>query len=245
MRPAFPLLALTLYAPAVFAQDAAVAYLAKQLRTAKDVRVRAQTAVILGGTQKAKSEAVAPLCDGLKDVEAVVRSAAANALGDLGEEPGLACVKLAMADDDANVKSAARKALEKLSTPPVPPGSLYFNVDQVRSDVGDDASALADQLLRQKLSTLGGRMAPLGESKATASALVKARKLRGFLLRPQIKPGNANGLKLEVLVMSYPDQVLQGTFDAKASGGKRESQIKAMVSRVIDEAADELSWKER
>lgn len=239
MRPAFPLLALVITAPAAFGQDAKVAYFAKQLKSATDPRVRVQTALLLGSTGKA--EAVDPLCEALKDGEAVVRSAAANALGELGLG-GQQCLKSASSDSDSSVASAARKALEKLASA-VAPGSLYFSVDDVKSDVGDDASKLAAQLLRQKLTTMGGTIAPQGESKAAATALVKSKKLRAFLLQPKVN-ADGSGLKFEILVMTYPDQALQGSFNVKGKGGKPEKLLKAMVPRVIDDAADELRWKE-
>ncbi|MFT3842487.1 MAG: HEAT repeat domain-containing protein [Myxococcaceae bacterium] len=240
MRPAFPLLALVIYAPAAFGQDAKVTYFAKQLKTASDPRVRVQTALLLGST--GKPDAVDALCDiGMKDSEAIVRSASANALGDLGLG-GQACLKAATSDPDSSVASAAKKALEKLASA-VAPGSLYFSVDEVKSDVGDDASKLAAQLLRQKLTTMGGTIAPQGESKAAATALVKSKKLRAFLLQPKVN-ADGSGLKFEILVMTYPDQALQGSFNVKGKGGKPEKLLKAMVPRVIDDAADELRWKE-
>jgi hypothetical protein len=43
--------------------------------------------------------------------------------------------------------------------------------------------------------------------------------------------------------MTYPDQSLKGTWNVKASGGKPESLIKAMVPRVVEDAAADLEWK--
>src|SRR5207302_944870 len=129
-------------------------------------------------------EAVDALCDGLKDGEAVVRSASAIGLGDLGLG-GQQCLKAAASDSDPSVVSAVKRAIDKLSNA-VAPGSLYFSVDEVKSDVGDDASKLAAQLLRQKLTGIGGTIAPPGESRAAASALVKSKKLRAFLLQPKV-----------------------------------------------------------
>jgi hypothetical protein len=240
LRPAFPLLALVLYAPASLGQDARIALFAKQLKTASDPRVRVQTALLLGSTGKA--EAVDPLCGAMKDSEAIVRSAAANALGDLGLGGATACLKAALSDSDSTVVSAVKKAIEKLSSA-VAPGSLYFSVDEVKSDVGDDASKLAAQLLRQKLTTMGGAIAPAGETKAQASSLVKSKKLRAFLLQPKVN-SDGPGLKFEILVMTYPDQALQGSFNVKAKGGKPDKLLKLMVPRVIDDAADELKLKE-
>jgi hypothetical protein len=242
LRPAFPLLALALYAPAAFGQDARVAYLSKQLKSGTDVRLKAQSAVLLGNT--GSPQAVEPLCSALRDADSLVRNAAANALGELGQQGGVACLKAALSDADASVKAAVKRSIDRLSVPPVPTGSLYFSIDVVKSDVGDDAKKLAEQLFRQKLTDIGGVIAPEGETKAAATALVKAKKLRGYLLRPALTPEGSKGLKLEVLVMTYPDLALRGSFNVKAKGGAKEKLLKLMVPRVIDDAADELQWKE-
>jgi hypothetical protein len=50
-------------------------------------------------------------------------------------------------------------------------------------------------------------------------------------------------LKIEMLIMTYPEQALKGSWNVKAAGGKPESLIKAMVPRVVDDAASDLEWK--
>ena len=60
----------------------------------------------------------------------------------------------------------------------------------------------------------------------------------------QLLPGSSDkGLKVEMLIMSYPDQALKGSWSVNAAGGKQEKLIKAMVPRVVDDAAKELEWK--
>jgi hypothetical protein len=56
-------------------------------------------------------------------------------------------------------------------------------------------------------------------------------------------PSASNGLKLEILVMTYPEQSLQGSWNVKASGAKYENLLKAMVPRVIEDASEDLEWK--
>src|SRR4051812_12312964 len=64
LRPAILLVSLLLVSSAL-AEDARVSFLAKQMKGAKDPRVRAQTVAILAAT--GKPEAIQPLCDALKD----------------------------------------------------------------------------------------------------------------------------------------------------------------------------------
>lgn len=242
MRPWFALVALVWSVPAFAEEDARVTYLVKQLAGAKDPRVRAQTVLLLG--QTGSDSAVAPVCGVLKDAESVVRSAAASALGEIRSEAAIACLKAALGESDPGVRAAMAKALAlgALAT-----GGLYLQVEPVQDKVGDlpnTIMALADRLMREKLSSLGANIAPQNEDKKSAASLIRARKLKGFQLRMQLLPGSTDkGLKVEMLIMSYPEQALKGTWNVKANGGKQESLIKAMVPRVLDDAANDLEWK--
>ena len=224
------------------AADPRVTLLTRQLSSTRDPRVKAQTVLLLG--QTASEEAVGPLCGALKDPEAVVRSAAANALGDLRLSSAMTCLREALGESDGSVRAELERAL---SAKPLPSGALYLNVEPTADKVGGlDVSlvSLADTLLKQQLTTLGASFAPLGEEKKTASALIKARSLKGFQVRMQLTPGSTEKqLKVEVLILTYPEQTLQGSWSVKASGGKPEALIKAMVPKVVEDVAGELNWK--
>lgn len=224
------------------AADPRVTLLARQLAGSKDPRVRSQTLLLLGQTMS--DDAVTPLCGALKDGESIVRASAANALADLATPPALSCLKTAQTDSDPSVRSAVEKGL---ATPPMLRGGLYLNVEPTADKVGGMDSTLvtlADSLLKQHLSTLGARFAPLGQEKKAAQALIKARALRGYQVRMQLAPGTTEKqLKVEMLILTYPDQALQGSWNVKASGGKPETLIKAMVPKVVEDAAGDLNWK--
>lgn len=224
------------------AQDARVSFLAKQMKSAQDPRVRSQTVLLLG--QTASESAVPPLCDALRDPEAIVRSAAASALGDLRMPAALACLKAALGEADTSVRQSLERAL---ATPAITPGGLYLNVEPVQDKVGGLPEAvlgLAERLVHERLTALGATFAPPNEEKKAAQVLIKARNLKGYQLRLQLLPGaSGSGMKVEMLIMTYPEQALKGSWNVKASGGKPESLIKAMVPRVIDDAAGDLEWK--
>ena len=242
MRPWFALSVLMVSAAAFAEEDARVTYLVKQLAGANDPRVRAQTVLLLG--QTGSDSAVGPVCGVLKDAESLVRSAAASALGEIRSEAAVACLKSAMGESDPGVRAAMAKAMAQgaLKT-----GGLYLQLDPVQDKVGDLPSnilALADQIMRDKLSSMGASIAPQNEDKKSATNLIRARKLKGFQLRMQLLPGSTDkGLKVEMLIMSYPEQALKGSWNVKAAGGKQESLIKAMVPKVLEDAANDLEWK--
>lgn len=242
MRPGLCLLVLLSSVAAFAEEDARVTYLVKQLAGAKDARVRAQTVLVLG--QTGSDSAVAPVCGVLKDPESIVRSAAASALGEIRSEAAIACLKAAMGESDPGVRAAMAKAMAQGA---LASGGLYLQVEPVQDKVGDlssDLMALADKLMREKLSSMGASIAPQNEDKKSATNLIRARKLKGFQLRMQLLPGSSEkGLKVEMLIMSYPEQALKGSWSVKGAGGKQESLIKAMVPRVLEDAAKELEWK--
>lgn len=229
-------------ASSALAADARVALLSKQLANTKDPRVRSQTVLLLGQTQS--DEAVPHLCAALKDSESVVRAAAASALGELGNEEALDCLKAGLGEADPQVRAAMQRALSNKS---VAKGSLYFNVEPTADTAGSLSPSLvtlAHETLTRQLTTLGASFAPAGEEKKAAQALIKSRALRGYQVRMQLAPGaTEKQLKVEMLIMTYPDQALQGSWNVKASGSKPEALIKAMVPKVVEDAAGDLNWK--
>ncbi len=204
--------------------------------------MRAQTVQLLG--QTGSEAAVGPLCSVLgKDPEPVVRSVAANALGDLRLPTAAACLAARTDERDPVVKSVLERAR---ALGPVASGALYVSLAPVEDKVGGLAAPLielADQALRDKLASMNAVLAPPTEDKRQAAAIVRARNLRAYLLRLQLSPGETErGLKVELLVMSYPEQSLKGSWNVKAVGGKPDTLIKLMVPRVLDDAANDLEW---
>lgn len=237
MRPGIFVLALLLAADAS-AQDARVKFLSKQL-SAKDARLRAQACTTLGKT--GSEDAVKPLCSGLSDAEPIVRSACAGGLGELKAESGMACLKDAKNDPDSSV----RKAIELALAANRPSGGLYVAIDPINNEVsaGSEVVGLARELLKKELASMGASVAPDGETESQAKVAISKGNFKGYLMRANLKTNGASGLKLEILIMTYPDKALQGTWNVKAAGGKHDAQLKAMVPKVVNDAAYDLEWK--
>lgn len=232
--------------PVQAAEDPRVMLLSRQLAGAKDPRNRVQIVVLLGQT---KHESAVPyLCSALKDPEPLVRSAAASSLGELALPSAITCLKSALGEGDPTVRAAMERALKAgAAATSIEKGALYVSLEPVQDKVGDLPESLlqlAEQKMREKLQSMGATFAPPAEDKKKAAALVRAQELKAYQLRLQLLPGeSAKGLKVEMLIMTYPDQSLKGSWNVKASGGKPESLIKAMVPRVVEDAAADLEWK--
>src|SRR5436190_1999448 len=99
---------------AVAYADTRTSFFAQELRSNEDYRVRTQAALALGAS--GDDAAIKPLCDGLKDTNASVRTAAAAALGKLGKSGGTSCLKDASKKErEASVKSQIDKSIAQLS----------------------------------------------------------------------------------------------------------------------------------
>jgi hypothetical protein len=99
-----------------------------------------------------------------------------------------------------------------------------------------------DERLRAALTTLGVTLAPAGETKAQASAVIRAGRLKGFVVNPELSTHPPSGLKLSLLVLTYPDRSILGEVSVKASGAGPSELIRALAPKVVEEAADTFDW---
>ncbi len=129
---------------------------------------------------------------------------------------------------------------------PAASGGLYVSLLPIEKDDAVPAAAaeLAEKLLREKLAALGATLAPAGEDKKAALSVITEKGLHGYQLRVQLQPGEGGaGLKVIMMVMSYPEAAIKGSWSVKAAKGKQESIVKAAMPRVVDDAAGDLDWK--
>jgi hypothetical protein len=145
----------------------------------------------------------------------------------------------------------ALAALSGGSTEPAPTaaaGGLYVNLPPV--EAATPTAPVVETALHDKLTGLGAAFAPSTENPAAALSVIKSNRLKGYELR--LKTAGADrSLGVEMLVMSYPEKALKGTWTAKAAisgsgevtDAKQAKVIKALVTRVVDDAATDLDWK--
>jgi len=245
-----------------------VAYLAEQLKTSDDYRVRTQAALALGAS--GDDAAVRPLCDALGDSNVSVKVAAAAALGKLGKPAGLPCLKAALRKESSgSVKAQMEKSIAALgsagapagggigapATPP-PPGAdtKYYVAIQVtnktsRSAAEVDAivrSAMQDKLLAKR----GYAVAPKGETSAQGAQVVKTNRLKGFLLIATVDPPVYGGgdltQSIRITMLTYPDKTLQGEFAPKLTQSgttKGDTQSENVLMKMCAENAVESFQK--
>jgi hypothetical protein len=215
--------------PATAHADPRTSFLADQLKTDDDYRVRTQAALALGASGDAA--AVKPLCGGLKDSNVSVRVAAAAAIGKLGKSSGISCLESSLSAEKASaVAKQIKKSIAKLkggggaSAPPPPkPGDKYYVAIDVKNKTkrptSEIESLVRSHLQKELLAASGFAVAPDGESAQQGSKVVKSKGLTGYYLIATVQPPVYSGGNLtqvvQVSMWSYPDKALKGEFKPK------------------------------
>ena len=247
MRSCSHLVALLLLAssPSVLAQaDAQTASLARTLKEGTAPPRRLQAARVLGTLED--PEAVAPLCGALADESAEVRAAAAGALEQLAEPDAVGCLEARKDEADPAARAALDSALKKLKALQARPARMYVMLAPLKDATGSlspELLKLTEARLRRALFQAGAALAPEKETEAQARAELLKRKLPGFRLVPEVRPGAAGGLKLSSLCMRYPGKQLMGTVNVQAGDAEPGELLKALAPGLVEEAVKTFDWK--
>ncbi|ATB42579.1 PBS lyase HEAT repeat-like domain protein [Cystobacter fuscus] len=226
MRFSSHLVALLLLAfpPSVLAQaDAQTSSLAKTLKQGAVVAHRVQAARLLGESDD--PEAMPPLCAGLADESPEVRAAVASALEKLAEPGAVGCLEARKGEPDPQVQAALTSALKALRALQARPARLYVRLMPLEDKTG----ALSPELVKL--------------TEAQARDVLRKRKLSGYRLVPEVRPGPTGGLTLAVLCLRYPGKQLLGSVDVQGSEGESGELLAALVPRVIADSATAYKWR--
>lgn len=159
----------------------------------------------------------------------------------------LACVGLvatgAFVWERTGTVKRERGALQQLA----PEAPLYISLAPItdETNANPEANRLAEQLVRSKLTEMGATFAPQGETLEAAQGVIHNRNLQGWQLLVKLKAEEVNGkqgLKLDVMCLTYPDKLLRGSVNVKAGGAEPEKLVQLMVPKAIGDLAQECEW---
>jgi hypothetical protein len=223
--------------------DARLNFLVRQLTTAHDPRARVQAALSLGTTEEVS--ALAPLCTALGDPDPVVRATVAKSLPSLHDAKALDCLAAHGEDSDTLARSEVARAMATLRAARERRPRVYVAVTEVVDDSDPPADSglltLARTRLVSRLRWMGAEVAPDGEDHAAARATLARQKLQGFQIRTRLaQRGSEVGVVMACL--SYPDQQVLGEVTGKASGGRAEDALRALVPRLLQDIAKTFEW---
>jgi HEAT repeat protein len=239
------LCALVLLAAGVAAADADArwSFLVRQLTSARDPRARVQAAVGLGTTEDAS--ALGPLCNALADPEPLVRAAVARSLPNLRDFAAMDCLVGHGEDPDPLAREEVARAVAALRQARERRPHVYVAVLPVVDDSDPPAEAflleLAKGRLVNRLRWMGAEVAPEGENQSAARAALARAQLRGFQLRARLVRRGPE-VAVAVVCLSYPDQQVLGQVTGRATGGRPEDALRALVPRLLQDLAATFEW---
>lgn len=226
-----------------------VSELGKRLRSSDDFRVRTQAALALGAT--ADGRAVPALCDGLKDPNAAVRSAAAAALGRTGPQ-GISCLQTqAGVEQVKNVQAAIDGSL-KLLQPPRPAitdsTKYYVAISEVTNGTTRTTSELhgvVRKSLEKYFSKVSGVVvAPASETPEQAKALLaKHPRVKPLCVWPKVTIAYERGdlkLKVDLSLLTYPGKAFRGNVSRSLTMPEVGSPDVSAENELIDMASGAL-----
>jgi hypothetical protein len=226
-------------------------FLAQQLRSSDDFRVRTQAALALGATDDAA--AVDPLCRGLDDANDVVRTAAAAALAKLGRPQGAPCLRARLGREPnaaarAQIDKSIKALADKEGGGPVPANArVYVAVGGVTNKTRrspQELEALVRSAMSDKLRAMAGYVvAPAGESSAAAKKVLADKpSLKAFHLQTTVEPpqysNNALTVVVRVTMSSYPGKELKGEFSPRLTQSDTPSSDRASEDALIRMAVE-------
>lgn len=223
--------------------DARWNFLVRQLTTAQDPRARVQAALTLGATEDAT--ALAPLCAALSDAEALVRAAVARSLPNLHDPRALDCLLAHGEDSDALARDEVARAVAALRQAQQKRPRVYVAVTEVVDDSDPPADAslltLAKTRVVSRLQWMGAQVAPEAEDRAKVRANLTQAQLRGFQIRTRLARKGSE-VAVVMVCLTYPDQEVLGEVTGKASGGRPEDALRALVPRLLQDLAATFEW---
>jgi len=220
--------------------DPRITFLARQLATATDPRVRAQAALTLGTTEA--PGALGPLCAALGDPEPLVRSAVARSLPELHDLGALECLVPHAGDGTPEPQAEIRRALAVLRKVKERKPTVDVWVEPVRDPssppLGEALCGEARTRLVRRLTWSGARSdgveaAPRSTKKGTPA----------FLLQPTLLRADGGAVVMAAVCLTWPSKQILGEVRVKGSGGTPMDLIRALIPRLIEDAASTFEWE--
>ena len=220
--------------------DPRIAFLVRQLGTATDPRVRAQAALTLGATDA--PGALGPLCAALGDPEPLVRSAVARSLPELHDLGALECLVAHAGDTAPESQAEIRRAVAVLKKVKERKPTVDVWVEPVR-DPG--SPPLGDALCGEARTRLVKRLAWSGARSDGVESAPKAAKkgTPAYLLQPTLLRGDGGAVVMAAVCLTWPSKQILGEVRVKGSGGTPVDLVRALVPRLIEDAANTFEWE--
>jgi hypothetical protein len=225
---------------AVAEDDPRLTFLVRQLATATDPRVRAQAALTLGAADA--PGALGPLCAALGDPEPLVRSAVARSLPEIHDLGALECLVAHAGETAPEPQAEIRRAMAVLRKVKERKPTVDVWVEPVRDP---SSPPLGEALCGEARTRLVKRLAWSGaRSDGVESAPKATRKgTPAYLLQPTLLRGDGGAVVMAAVCLTWPSKQILGEVRVKGSGGTPVDLVRALVPRLIEDAASTFEWE--
>jgi len=227
-------------------------FLANQLATSDDPRIRVQAALGLGTSVDAG--AIMPLCKGIQDSNDTVRSAVVAAAVKLGNQNMIPCLQeRASLEESSKLKAQIAKAIQLLLVSEEQIGvatKVYVAIGATNNKTKRNSGEL-DELVRasvaNKLHSFSGyTIAPKNITIANEKRKLSGKKIKSYFLQTTVDSpvyqGDQLVITVHVVMSTYPGKDLKGEFvpKLKQSGvfGIDKASEDELIRMAIDRALD-------
>lgn len=217
--------------------DPRIAYLARQLATASDPRVRAQAALTLGTTEA--PGALRLLCEALADPVPLVRAAVARSLPELHDLAALDCLVAHAGDSAPDSQGEVRRALALLRKVKERAPTVDVWVDPVRDP---STPPLGEVLCGEARASLVRRLAWAGARSEAVEAAAKRTAAPAYLLKPTLLRGEGGAVVLAGVCLTWPGKQILGEVRVTGRGGTPRDLVRALVPRLVQDATSTFEW---
>lgn len=225
--------------PAGADEDPRIAFLSRQLTTAVDPRVRAQAALTLGTTEA--PGALGPLCTALADPVPLVRASVARSLPELHDLSALDCLAVHATDPAPDAAGEIRRSLALLRKVKERTPTVDVWVEPVRDPstppLGESLCGEARTRLVKRLTWSGAR------SDAVEAAQQASKRKPAYLLQPTLLRADGGGLVMAAVCLTWPSKQILGEVRVTGRGGTPPDLVRALVPRLIEDAASTFEWE--
>ena len=194
----------------------------------------------LGTTEAAG--ALGPLCTALGDPEPLVRSAVARSLTELHDLGALDCLTAHAGETAPEAQAEIRRAVAVLKKVKERKRTVDVWVEPVRDP---SSPPLGEALCGEARARLVRRLAWSGaRSDGVESAPKVAKKgTPAYLLQPTLLRGDGGAVVMAAVCMTWPSKQILGEVRVKGSGGTPMDLVRALVPRLIEDAASTFEWE--
>lgn len=180
--------------------------------------------------------------------DATVRSTAARALGGMHSKRAIKALRKASKSSNSRLKSAARKAIEKMCPSRVSGKRFYINMDKMQSKgaLRSLSRVLAARHLYRVLDRRSDVVTGWRKCRKPSGRSLRKKRMKGFYLETVVKVNNVGGkvkCKVSVMFTTFPGRSMKGVYGASAAahGSVNSGVVSQLVEALVGSLKSDIN----